>query len=201
MAARVHYEDLILDLYVLHYLDKGGGGRKKVAKLLFLLEQNLYPQRIVGSHYVMQRYPNGPYNKRIETNLENLTKHGYIKHTNRYYSNSITSQFIKEIDDLFQENSVIFTPLDGIIDNFGEYSGDKIAQYIYSLPRIGMKNQSFFDYREYEPIIDPRRIIAPKFKFVLDDIWYDTIEILLNPRLLLNLKTAIRDCQVGNFMF
>lgn len=201
MARRVHYEDLILDLYVLHHLDKGGGGRKKVAKLLFLLEQNLYPQRIVGPHYVMKKYPNGPYNGRVETNLENLTKHGYLKHTNRYYSNSITSQFIKEIDDLIQENSVIFTPLDDIIDNFGEYSGDKIAQYIYSLPRIGMKKKSFLDYMEYESIIDPRRIIAPKFKFVLDDIWYDTIEILLNPKLLLKLKAAISDCQVGNFMF
>jgi len=199
MVRRVHYEDLVLDLYVLHHLDKGGGGRKKVAKLLFLLEQDLYPQRIVGPHYVMKKYPNGPYNGRIETNLENLTKNGYLKHTNRYYQNSSTSKFMKEIDELIQENSIIFTQLDEIIENFGTESGDKIAEFIYSLPQIGMKRKSFFDYGEFEVIIDPRQIYNPKFRFFLDDAWYDTIEILLNPKMLLKLKTAIKDCQVGNF--
>ena len=198
MVKHVHYEDLILDLYVLHHLDKGGG-RKKVAKLLFLLEQDLYPQRIVGPHYIMKRYPEGPYDKRVETNLENLTKNSYLKHTNRYYQNPLTSKFIKEIDELIQENSIIFTQLDKIIENFGTESGNKIAEYIYSLPQIGMKRKSFFDYGEFEAIIDPRQINNPRFRFFLDDAWYDTIEILLNPKMLLKLKTGIVDCQVGNF--
>ncbi len=199
MARRVHYEDLIIDLYLFNRLDTGGG-RKKAAKLIFLLEEDLWNQQIVGPHYIMKRFPEGPYDKRVETNLENLTKNGYLKHTNRYYQNSLTSKFIKEIDDLIQENSIIFTQLDNVIENFGEESGDKIAQHIYSLPQIGMKRKSFYDYIEYfEPIIDPRETINPKFRFFLDDAWYDTIEILLNPKMLLKLKTAIKDCQVGNF--
>lgn len=199
MVRRVHYEDLILDLYVLHHLDKGGGGRKKVAKLLFILEEDLYHQKVVGPNYIMKRYPEGPYANRVKTNLENLTKNGYLKHTNRYYQNSLTSKFIKEIDDLIQENSIIFTQLDKIIDDFGNESGDKIAEFIYSLPQIGMKRKSFFDYREFEAIIDPRHIYNPKFRFFLDDAWYDTIEILLNPKMFQKLQNAIKDCQVGNF--
>lgn len=199
MARRVHYEDLIIDLYLFNRLDTGGG-RKKAAKLIFLLEEDLCNQQIVGPHYIMKRFPEGPYDKRVETNLENLTKNGYLKHTNRYYQNSLTSKFIKEIDDLIQENSIIFTQLDNIIENFGEESGDKIAQYIYTLPQIGMKRKSFYDYIEYfEPIIDPREITNPKFRFFLDDAWYDTIEILLNPKMFLKLKNAVKDCQVGNF--
>lgn len=199
MVRRVHYEDLILDLYVLHHLDKGGGGRKKIAKLLFILEEDLYHQKVVGPNYIMKRYPEGPYAERVKTNLENLTKNGYLKHTNRYYQNSLTSKFIKEIDDLIQENSIIFTQLDKIIDDFGNESGDKIAEFIYSLPQIGMKRKSFFDYREFEAIIDPRHIYNPKFRFFLDDAWYDTIEILLNPKMFQKLQNAIKDCQVGNF--
>ena len=94
----------------------------------------------------------------------------------------------------------MFTQLDKIIENFGTESGDKIAEFIYSLPQIGMQRKSFFDYREYyEAIIDPRKIFNPKFRFFLNDAWYDTIEILLNPKMFLKLKTAIKDCQVGNF--
>lgn len=200
MERRVHYEDLILDLYLLNRLDNGGG-RKKVAKLLFLLEDDFYDQQIIGPHYVMKRYPEGPYNNRVKANLENLTKNGYLKHTNRYYQNSLTSKFIKEIDELIQENSIIFTQLDEIIDNFGSESGDSIAKYIYSLPQIGMKKKSFFSYIEYEPIIDPRTTFKPKFKLYLDDAWYDTIEILLNPRMFTHLRSAINDCQLGNFTF
>ncbi|MFW9971913.1 MAG: hypothetical protein ACFFDF_17120 [Candidatus Odinarchaeota archaeon] len=198
MARRVHYEDLITDLYLFNKLDNGGG-RKKVAKLLFLLEEDLYNQQIVGPHYIMKRFPEGPYDNRVKINLENLTKNGYLKHTNRYYQNSITSKFIKEIDELIQENSIIFTQLDGLIDDLGLVSGDQIADYIYSLPQIGMKKKSFFEYREYEIIIDPRRTYRPKFKFFLDDAWYDTIEILLNPKMLSHLQNAVRNCQLGNF--
>ena len=198
MARRVHYEDLIIDLYLFNRLDTGGG-RKKAAKILFILEEDLYHQKVVGPHYIMKRYPEGPYDKRIETNLENLTKNGYLKHTNRYYQNSVTSKFIKEIDELFQENSIIFTQFDKIIDDFGDESGNNIAEFIYSMPQIGMKRKSFFEYREFEAIIDPRTIHNPKFRFFLDDAWYDTIEILLNPKMLSKLQNAIRDCQVGNF--
>ena len=198
MARRVHYEDLIIDLYLFHHLDTGGG-KKKTAKLLYLLEEDLYQQQIVGPHYIMRRYQMGPYDQRVGTNLVNLTKNGYIKCTNRYYANPLTSKFIKEIDELIQENSIIFTQLDKIIENFGEESGDNIAEYIYSLPQIGMKRKSFYKYIEFEPIIDPRRIHNPKYIFFLDEAWYDTIEILLNPKMLLNLQTAIKDCQLGNF--
>jgi hypothetical protein len=199
MARRVHYEDLIIDLYLFNNLDTGGG-RKKAAKILFLLEEDLFNQQIVGPQYIMKRFPEGPYDKRVETNLENLTRNGYLKYTNRYYQNSLTSKFIKEIEDLIQENSIIFTQLDNIIENFGEESGDKIAEYIYSLPQIGMQRKSFFDYREYfEAIIDPRETINPKYRFFLDDAWYDTIEILLNPKMFQKLQNAIKDCQVGNF--
>ncbi len=62
-----------------------------------------------------------------------------------------------------------------------------------------MQRKSFFDYREFEAIIDPRQVHNPTFRFFLDDAWYDTIEILLNPKMFLKLKTAIKDCQVGNF--
>lgn len=198
MARRVHYEDLIIDLYLFHHLDTGGG-KKKTAKLLYLLEEDLYQEDIVGPQYVMQRYPMGPYDLRVGTNLENLTKNGYIKWTNRYYANSLTSKFIKEIDELIQDNSIVFTQLDKIIENFGEDSGDGIAEYIYSLPQIGMKRKSFYEYMEFESIIDPRRIYKPKFAFILDDPWYDTIEILLNPKMFLKLQNAVKDCQVGNF--
>ena len=200
MAKRVHYEDLVIDLYLLNHLDTGGG-RKKVAKLLFLLEEDLFHQNKVGPHYVMQKYQMGPYNGRIETNLENLTKHGYLKHTNLYYPNSNTSKFIKEVDDLLQENSTIFNKLDDILAEFGNDSGDKIAEYIYSLPQIGMKKQSIYKYKDFEVIIDPRKITNPKFTFYLDDAWYDTIEILLNPRMFLKLQSAVKDCQLGNFTF
>ncbi|MFW9881991.1 MAG: hypothetical protein ACFFG0_53690 [Candidatus Thorarchaeota archaeon] len=194
----MHYEDLIIDLYLSNKLNTGGG-RKKVAKLLFLVEEDLYHENVIGPHYIMKRYPGGPYNTRIKTDLENLTKNGYLKYTNRYYQNVITSKFIKEIDELIQENSIIFTQLDKIIDDFGDESGDNIAEYIYSLPQIGMKKKSFFEYREFEEIIDPCRIFNPKCTFFLDDVWYDTIEILLNPKMFHHLKKAIRDCQIGNF--
>jgi hypothetical protein len=198
MAKRVHYEDLIIDLYLYNHLETGGG-RKKVAKLLFLLEEDFWNQQIVGPNYVMKRYPEGPYDNRVKTNLENLTKNGYLKHTNRYYANPLTSKFVKEIDELIQENSILFTQLDKILETFGAESGDDIAGYIYSLPQIGMGRKSFYEYNEFEAIIDPRRISNPKYRFSLDEAWYDTLEILLNPSKFYHLQTAARDCQLGNF--
>jgi len=115
MAYRVHYEDLILDLYLFDHLEKGGG-KKRAAKLLYLLEEELYQLRIIGPEYVMKRYPMGPYDLRIGTNLNNLSKNKYLKYSNRYYANYVTSKFIKEVEELIQENTKIFTCFDNIIN-------------------------------------------------------------------------------------
>ncbi|HEC37519.1 hypothetical protein LCGC14_1642110 [marine sediment metagenome] len=195
---RVNYEDLVLDLYILRNLNTGGG-RKKIAKILFLLEEELLQKNSVGPYYVMKKYPMGPYNNAIKRQLENLSFNGYIKHSNRYWSTSTTEGFIYEIEDLFQEFSWLFNTIDDLIENFGEMNGDDIATYIYSLSSIGSAHKPFDFYEDYEEIINPKKIKNPKQQFLLDDDWYDTLDILLNPKKFLAIKKSLKDCKVGNF--
>lgn len=195
---RVNYEDLVLDLYTLKNLNTGGG-RKKIAKILFLLEEELLQNNSVGPRYVMQKYPMGPYSDAIRRQLENLSFNGYIKHSNRYWSTSTTIGILYEIEDLFQEFNWLFNTLDDIIENFGDMNGDDIAEYIYSLSSIGFAHKPFDFYKDYEEIINPKKIKEPKQKFLLDDDWYDTLDILLNPKKFLGIKKSLKDCKEGNF--
>ncbi|MBN1216571.1 MAG: hypothetical protein JXA99_14170 [Candidatus Lokiarchaeota archaeon] len=196
---RVNYEDLILDLYLLNKLEKGGG-RKRVAKFIFLLEEDMLLKKSIGPHYNMIKCQMGPYNQKFQRNLDNLAENTYIKYSNRYYKNETTGVFLKQIDDLIQENSNLFNIFDNIIDEFQGFNGDDLAKYIYDLPHIGIKRQSFYEYEEFESIIDPRNISNPKYKFELDEDWYDTVEILLNPKILQNIQKGIKDCITANFV-
>lgn len=198
MARRVHYEDLIIDLYIYNRLDKGAG-RKKTAKLIFLAQEYFWDNVMVGPQYVMKKFPMGPYDNRIKTNLDNLARNGYLKLSNRYYANQFTTKIIKDIDDLIQENSILFNKLDDIVSEYGSLNGDKIADYIYNLDEIGMKNQAFYEYFDYESIIDPRKTKNPRYIFKLDDEWYDTIELLLDPDYLFRIEKGLNDCKLGNF--
>lgn len=198
MANRVHYEDLVIDLYILENLTKGGG-RKKIAKILFMIEETSLRNNMIFARYIMQKYRMGPYSPRIATNLENLTKNGFLNLSNRYQSNNNTNRLLKEIEELFQEYSTVFNSIDSIISEFGDFSGDQLANYIYGLPEIGLKKKNFWTYRNWEYIINPGEIKNPEFIFLLNDAWYDTLDILLNPKKLQSLQHAINDCRVGNF--
>ena len=58
---------------------------------------------------------------------------------NLYLKNDNTIKFLREIDDLIQENSKIFKILDEIINKFGNYNGKQLKDYVYSLNRTGIK--------------------------------------------------------------
>ncbi len=197
---KVNYENLVLDLYILGNL-KTGGERKKIAKIFFLLEEELLQNNSVGPLYVMKKYPMGPYSDAIRRQLENLSFNSYIKHSNRYWSTSTTKGILYEIEDLFQEFNWLFNTLDDIIENFGEMNGDDIAKHIYSLSSIGFAKKPFDLYKDYEVIINPKKIKTPRQKFLLDEDWYDTLDILLNSKKFIGIKKSLKDCKEGNFIF
>lgn len=182
----------------------------KIAKLLYLLEDDLYKNKMIGSTYIMKRYQMGPYNRKIADNLDNLAKNGFLKTreiyydaiddiANIYYRNYHTDKFLKSIEELIEENSNIFDKLDIIADIYGRMSGEKLKKHIYSLPKTGSKNQRITDYNPQETIINPKKVSNPGIIFQLDEDWYDTIEVLLNPELYYGIQRGVKDAQQGKF--
>ncbi|GAG05091.1 unnamed protein product, partial [marine sediment metagenome] len=55
MTQRIDYENYIFILYLFNRL-KVEGGRMRTAKLLYLLEDDLYKNNMIGPTYVMKRY-------------------------------------------------------------------------------------------------------------------------------------------------
>lgn len=209
MNPRIKYENLIIIIYSFNRM-KNGGANMKTAKLLYLFEDKLYKKNMIGSHYVMKKYQMGPYNNTIGTNLKNLAKNGYLtikpryfekidENVNVYFENLYTNRFIKKIDDLIQDYSEIFNYLDKIIDEFGNFRADELKKYIYSLDHTGWKNQRIMDYKKFETIMNPNYLRDPLLNFTLEEDWYDTVELLLNPTLLFGYQKGIRDAQLGNF--
>lgn len=210
MDKRVQYENLILDLYLFWRLERSGGNMS-TAKLLYLFESRLYEKNMIGGHYKMKRYPMGPYNPTIGNHLKNLAKNGYLDFFETYFKkiedfayiikvNKNTSRFLKNIDELIQENKIIFNEFDKIIYEFGALNGQELKDYIYSLERTGIQNKKIKDYKLYSIILDPFRLKNPKFKFELNDDWYDTIEVQLNPDLSFYLNKSMKELQQGKFL-
>ena len=205
---RINYEDLILDLYLINKI-KVRRGNLFIAKILYLFEDSLYNKNLLGPRYKMYKDNYGPYNEEIKNNLQVLYRNGFIDIISLIYrrygttfevytSNENTENFFNDIDDLISENSIIFNYFDDIIDRFGSYTGRGLMKYVYSLEKTGIKQQRIADYRYQEIILDPECIEKPTLKFELDEDWYDTIEILLDPQIKKNLEEAIRDVQQGN---
>jgi len=210
MANRVNYEDLIVDLYIFDKLERESGNMS-TAKLIFLLEQDLYNKCMIGPHYIMKRYPMGPYNNKIGINLKNLALNGYIEYRQEYYdkagkkvfifsSNQKTSKFIKSIDNLIQEYSAIFNALDNILNKFGCFNAEELKGHIYSLNEVGIDQKKVEEYELHSVIINPKFIRNPVVNFNLEADWYDTVEVLLNPDILLGLQKGIEDARQGNFI-
>ena len=209
MTHPINYENLIVILYLFNRT-KLEGGRMKTAKLLYLFEDDLYNNKMIGSTYIMKRYQMGPYNRNIADDLDNLAKNGFLKtreiyydvidnFANIYYRNYHTQKFLKSIEELFEENSKIFDKLDIIADIYGRRSGEQLKKRIYSLPKTGSKNQRITQYNPQETIINPKKVTNPDTIFQLDEDWYDTIEVLLNPEIYYGIQRGIKDAQQGKF--
>ncbi len=209
MSQRIDYENLIFILYLFNRL-KVGGGRMRTAKLLYLLEDDLYKNKLIGPTYIMRRYQMGPYNPKIATDLRSLADYGFLNVKEKYYEkiddladiytyNRKTAKFLKSIENLIEENTEIFDKLDTIVDIYSRKSGEELKDLIYSLEITGAKQKRIYDYSEREVILDPKKISNPIKQLELDEDWYDTIEILLNPELYYGLQRGIRDAQQGNF--
>ena len=209
MSQKIDYENLIFILYLFNRL-KVEGGRMRTAKLLYLLEDDLYKSRMIGPTYIMRRYQMGPYNPEIATDLRSLADNGFLKVKETYFEkildmvdiysiNSNTRKFLKSIEDLILENSEIFDKLDIIVDIYSRKTGEELKDYIYSLNRTGWKQKSIYNYPEREVILDPRRVETPRKIFHLDEDWYDTVEVFLNPDIYYGIQKGIKDAQLGNF--
>jgi hypothetical protein len=205
----INYENLIMVLYI---FDKIGrkSGKLSTAKLLFLAEEDFYRRKIIGPKYKFRKYPMGPYDKLIGTHIEQLGsndclgsyKHYYHK-TKRdeiiYYSNEKTTKIIKALDDLIQENSEIFNIIDSIIDRYKNLNSEELMELVYSLDKVGINNKPVNRYRNFGLILDPQRVNNPKKVFKLDEEWYDTIEILLNPDLNSLIEKGLRNLKYCEF--
>ncbi len=209
MGHRIDYENHIFILYLFNRL-KLGGGRMRTAKLLYLLEDDLYSNQMIGPTYTMKRYPMGPYNTQIATDLKNLGDNSLLDVEPVYYDkiddfadvytvSHNTTKFLKSIKDLITDYPAIFEKLDTIIDSFAEKNAEELKELIYSLKNTGRRKTSIYKYRDWEVIIDPLGVNNPKLHFQLDEDWYDTVEILLNPDLYYGLQEGIKDAQNGNF--
>ena len=209
MNQHIDYKNLIFILYLFNRL-KVGGGRMRTAKLFYLIEEDLFKNRIIGPTYIMRRFQMGPYNPKIAVDLRNLADSGFLDVKEVYYEkiddladiysyNLNSTRFLKSIEDLMLENSEIFEKFDTIIDIYAKLSGEKLKNIIYSFNKTGWKNQRIFDYNNNTIILDPYKINNPIKKFELTEDWYDTIEVLLDPNIYSGIQKGIRDAQQGNF--
>jgi len=208
MSERIQYENLILNLYLFSRIKNRGN--MFAAKLFYLFEEDLFKKRFIGPKYKMIKFQYGPYNNRIRSDLIALAKNNFLKldmvyyddydlDYNVYFKNKNTQKFLKEIDELIQENSIIFNRFDDILNEFGHYNGKDLKKYIYSLEKTGKLEKKIEEYEMGEVILDPCDLQEPKFSFKLEEDWYDTIEILLDPKLKQQLQNAIEEVQHGNF--
>ena len=209
MAIRIDYENLILDLYLIEQIKIRGN--MFVAKIFYLFEEELMKKNIIGSRYKMYKNYYGPYNERIRTHLEALSRSDFLKIEQMYIKkydavydlyqkNDWTKIFLKEIDELIQENSTIFNSFDDIINEFGSYSGQRLTDYVYSLEKTGLRQIRIEEYEMNELVLDPLLLKHPRLMFKLDEDWYDTIEVLLDPKLRTQLNKAIKEVQDGKFV-
>ena len=206
---RINYENLIIDLYMFNRIQNRGN--TFAVKLMYLFEEKLFKSNIIGPRYKIRKDRYGPYNGEIRKDLENLVKMGYLKLDMIYYEkyddtynlyckNNKTRRFLKEIDDLIKENSIVFNIFDEIINEFGRYNGKVLKDYVYSLGKTGVRNKKMKNYRLNELVLDPLYLREPNFKFELDEDWYDTVEILLDPVLYQEHLNAIKDVREGNVL-
>ncbi len=208
MVRRIDYEDLIIDLFIFEHLERQSANMS-TGKLIFLFEDLLYKKNMVGAHYKMYRYKMGPYNNSISTHLKNLAYNGFLYYRDNYYEkagkdvkiyqgNPNTKKFLKDIDELIEENSKVFNILIDVLNDFGKMNADELKFFIYSLKETGRSGIPIEKYHIFETILNPDSLIKPIFNFKLDEDWYDTIDIMLNPRVQARLIEGIKNVQSGN---
>ncbi len=209
MGKRVAYENLIIDLYIFEKM-KRFSANMSTAKIIYLYEDELYKQNMIGAHYKMIRYQWGPYNNSIGTNLKNLSANGFLDSKEKYFKkadkdvliyfkNQKTHRFLKSIQEIIEEYSILFNLLDDIINEYGDLNAEELKEYIYSIEHTGQKSKRIIDYPMFKTILDPDSLKRSKLNFWLDEEWHDTIEILLNPDLHAELENGIKNAQSGMF--
>lgn len=208
MEMRINYEDLILNLYLISRIK--GRGNLFVAKMLYLYEEDLFKKNMIGARYKMYKDYYGPYNKTIKDNMEALSENKFLNMVpiylpkydgvfDLYKKNRNTLQFLKDIEELIQEYSIFFNIFDNIIDEFGNYSAQQLKDYVYSLENTGIQSKKINEYNLLDLVLDPLMVKNPTCVFELEEDWYDTVEVLLNPNILSGLKKGINDAQKGLF--
>jgi hypothetical protein len=198
-------EDLIVDVYLFKKIEYRGN--MYVAKLLYLIEEELYKNDLIGPSYKMYKFPFGPYNTEIPKDLISISKLNLLglekikdnkygsedKEFNVYYPIGETNKFLKEIDELISEHSYLFDIIDIYTSRFKNINGEEIRDFIYGLENTGPLNQKMEQYTNNYVLINPYDVRRPEKIFKIDEDWEDTIDIILNPKLQKQLEDALDD--------
>jgi len=161
----------------------------KAQKTVFFAENNMNENKIKSFSYNFIRWHFGEFSRELESDLKELKQKNFI--TNNLDLTQDGEDILNRMGSVLQKNPEIVKR----IDMFGNYTESKTIDEVKNVAyaKIVIRGKQVKDLPLGEPLIQKLNDSEAKIKFRIDQGWFGTFEILLNPKLKESLDIAIAE--------
>lgn len=182
-------EEILVDRILLLYLiartrRKGYGisGKTKLQKILFKAEEQMFLSKYKGLNYNFIRWDYGPFSPEILFDIKDLKETGLVKVTDTIDVSETGLELLNALTDVLNKNRKFKEIIDKVINEFGPLKGHQIKGVMYSYPKIG-ERKIIAETKKGEVILPKLEKTEAEDQFWMDEKWFETLRILLDPRL------------------
>ena len=191
LSGRSVKEQLVDKLLLLYLLDKHKiSGLVKLQKTVFFAEDSMVSQKIKGFNYFFFRHLLGEFSRELESDIENLKESNLVINTE---TTDEAKGILQRFNGILIKNSEILRRIDAIANFTSSKPLDVVKTMAYT--RVIKDGKQVKDISEGTALLFKLEEADAKTKFVIDEGWLGTLEILLNPRIKESLDTAISETE------
>jgi uncharacterized phage-associated protein len=178
-------EEAILDRLLLLYVvarnrERGHNilGQIKLQKLLYKTQERMYLSGCKGLNYNFIRWKFGPFSQEIYSDVRDLKVTGFLNPQDAASASMKGQHLLKKLGVIFDRETVQL--IDGVINEFGAYSGRQIKSVTYSFPKVGEK-KTIEEAELGDLLLTKLNEKKAKKCIRLDERVFDTLRFLFDP--------------------
>lgn len=195
--------DNLLLLYLIkraHEKSRNYLGITKLQKLVFVAEKILNETRVKAFNYNFFAWNFGPLSKEIYLDHKRLVENDIVNQDENVTLSKRGKKLFEDLREIFEKNRDILKGIDDIIEEFADFDTDSLVKYVHNLTvevrgyeepvRIGNLNKG-------TDIISKIDGENAEKTFEIDELWVETLEILMDKEFCNAIKESEMDAVEG----
>lgn len=172
----------------------------KLQKLAFLSQKKLLNRKLKALSYNFFRWHEGPFSAEVNNDLTALRGRGLVCRSWPIKLTKEGNELLEGCKALLETNKGFLEVVDDVISNFANFTPDQIKDYVYEMKLFVPRLREVMTVAEVPSgtlILFKPSDKRSKAKFLLDESWCATLELILDQEAIESLRQSYEDAKEG----